>query len=346
MISRRHFLRVASGTAAVLAPVILRAAESSTPSPGAEATGVHPPKIGLSSRVRPLEELQPAQVITQSAAVCRILQFSDLHFFRVAASEDDHTLADCQKQVEREKPDLVVVNGDLWHDNPDGKGQEHCEFAVRAFSRWGVPWTTNWGNHDLLGDPQKGHDALAAGEHSCYRGAESHGDYRLEVIAAGAGSGAAPALDLLFLNSNDEGLGAWQLQSLARMQATLKRLRSNPTPAILFFHVPLADHETRLRPDNFTGVKLEGVSHYKENGAAFPVIQSAKNIRACFCGHNHVNDYVVKADGLGLHFGRATGYAGYGGERVRKGAKVIEVDLKTAEYKQHTVFADGTSQTA
>ena len=53
----------------------------------------------------------------------------------------------------------MVVSGDLWHDDPDGRGARGQELALKTFSEWGVPWTTVWGNHDLLGDYQSGHDA-------------------------------------------------------------------------------------------------------------------------------------------------------------------------------------------
>jgi len=41
-------------------------------------------------------------------------------------------------------------------------------------------------------------------------------------------------------------------------------------------------------------------------------------------------------------YGRATGHAGYGGDKLRKGAKPIELDLRAGQYQQVTVFADGS----
>lgn len=42
-----------------------------------------------------------------------------------------------------------------------------------------------------------------------------------------------------------------------------------------------------------------------------------------------------------LVYCRSTVHAGYGGEKVRKGAKLIELDLATGAYTQTTVFAVG-----
>jgi hypothetical protein len=61
------------------------------------------------------------------------------------------------------------------------------------------------------------------------------------------------------------------------------------------------------------------------------------------CGHDHTNDYTVRSNEVDLVYGRATGYAGYGGEKVRKGAKLIELDFVTGAYTQTTVFADGST---
>ena len=227
-----------------------------------------------------------------------------------------------------------------------GRGQRGLDLVLKSFPALGVPWTICWGNHDLLDDYQRGHDLLEQSPKSLYRGGASHGDYRIEVRAAGSEAKDAPVLDLLFLNSNEEGLTAWQIRTLNRMTAHVASTRSKAAPALAFFHIPILEYETRINASTMKGIKFEGVGRVKENGQAFPALTAPKTIRACFCGHNHTNDYVVKADDLDLVYGRATGYAGYGGEKVRKGAKLIEIDLATGNYQQTTVFADGTKQVA
>jgi len=71
-------------------------------------------------------------------------------------------------------------------------------------------------------------------------------------------------------------------------------------------------------------------------------VAAAGSIRATFCGHDHTNDYAVRGRDVDLVYGRATGYSGYGGEKVKKGAKLIELDLVDGRYTQVTVFADGS----
>jgi hypothetical protein len=212
------------------------------------------------------------------------------------------------------------------------------EFVVPVLSRLGVPWAFTWGNHDVTEDYPAAHELLEKAGNSLYRGGATHGDYRIEVRARDAKETDHPALDLFFMNSDRTGLTAWQLSWLEK---TLKAL-GRKTPALAFFHIPTIDYEKVYQSGVTAGVKLEKVCNEQEAGESFPALAAAGTIRACFCGHDHLNDYMVSKNNIDLHYGRATGHGGYGGDRLRKGAKVIEVDLPTGKYTQYTVFSDGT----
>src|SRR5678816_1853944 len=178
MLNRRQFLSATPAALAALAyaPSLVSGAADPNDAPAL----VQPPKIGFSSRTADLSSIKPGQVTAASPRVCKILQFTDLHFFNKTAIEDEMTIADFRKHVDRHRPDLVVVSGDLWHDNPEGRGQRGLDLATKTFSSWDVPWTMCWGNHDFLNDYQQGHDQLERAPHSVYRGGVSHGDHRIE----------------------------------------------------------------------------------------------------------------------------------------------------------------------
>jgi DNA repair exonuclease SbcCD nuclease subunit len=341
MVSRREFLNATP--AALLALAALPRTLTGAEAPATPVVTLKPPKIGFSSRAAEIEKLKPARITTASPKSCRILQFTDLHFLRHGDEDDRHTIEDFKRHLDHQRPDLVVITGDLWHDNPEGRGRQGVERALEAFTGWGVPWTMNWGNHDLLDDYQPAHDLFEQARFSAYRGALTHGDHRIEILAPGDTAETPPRLDLYLLNSNEEGLTAWQADALGRMTRHVAGQRAKPAPALAFFHIPILEYETRLSPKTFSGSKLEGVGRVKENGRLFPVIAGAGTMQACFCGHNHTNDYVVQADNVDLVYGRSTGYAGYGAEKLRKGAKLIEVDLATGKYEQTSVLADGSN---
>ncbi len=337
MLTRRAFVRatpVALGSLAAL-PSCLNAAATAEPPVIGRST--RPAGSGKSHGVAALD-LPRRQSL-------RILQITDNHFFcgvekgLIVTNSDRSTEKDWQAHVRIHKPDLIVASGDLWHDNPGGRGQKTLEHVLPKLAALDVPWAFTWGNHDELDDYQKGHDALESAKHSLYRGGASHGDCRIEI----RGTEQKPVAQLFLMNSHQFGLAAWQLAWLRRTQQALKAHGTGSLPALAFFHIPLLDQKTLFRPGITKGVQHEKVCNEAEDGSALPAIAGLGEIRACFCGHDHVNDYAVRDRNVDLVYGRATGYAGYGGDKVRKGAKLIEFDLATGAYTQVTVFADGTT---
>ncbi|MCC7373586.1 MAG: metallophosphoesterase [Verrucomicrobiales bacterium] len=335
MLSRRGFLQatpLALSSLAALSWVRVGAASAT------------PPTIGRSART-PRDHDGVATLDIGARRSLRLLQITDNHFFcgvkqgLILTEEDRATERDWQNHVRLQKPDLIVATGDLWHDNPGGRGQKSLEHVLPKLSALGVPWTFCWGNHDQLDDYQSGHDALESARHSLYRGGATHGDYRIEV----RGTSGRPVANLFFMNSHQDGLAAWQLAWLARTHQNLVAAGTGALPALAFFHIPLLDQKTLFQPKHTPGVQLEAVCHEQESGAALPVLAASRTLRACFCGHDHVNDYAVRGQDVDLVYGRATGHAGYGGDQVRKGAKLIELDLASGAYTQLTVFADGTT---
>lgn len=341
-LNRRSFLRATPAmlTAMVTGRVIDRI--------GADEAAVSPPVIGRSrvvSRGRP--ELASLQLGERQSL--RLMQFTDNHFFcgvaagLTATPADAKTELDWHSYVQIYKPDVLVVTGDLWHDNPGGRGIATLEHAVTRLEELEVPWAFCWGNHDLLDDYQEGHDRLESARNSLYRGRASHGDYWVD-IKTGSGQGSKLAARLWLLNSNRYGLTEWQLNWLRRARRALPQDPATVVPAFAFYHIPLLQQKTLHQPNVTRGVFLEEVCHEKEEGRAAPVLADDSKLLACFCGHDHVNDYAVRSGELDLVYGRATGHAGYGGESLRKGAKLIELDLVTQAYTSVTVFADGTRE--
>lgn len=336
-LSRREFVKATPAALAALATV-------SPACSSCAAIAPQPPEHGRSTRAARSGD-GVAVLDLGSRSSLRILQFTDNHFFGgvekglPVTGADERTERDWMAHVRHQKPDLIAVTGDLWHDNPGGRGQKALEHVLPKLARLGVPWAFCWGNHDELDDFQRGHDALESAAGSLYRGGGAHGDYRIEV----RGAGGRPLAHLLFMNSHKAGLAAWQLAWLGRTQDALKAAGTGSLPALAFFHIPVLEQKTLYRRNGTKGLQHEEVCHERESGAALPAIAGAGNIRASFCGHDHVNDYAVRDREVDLVYGRATGYGGYGGDVVPKGAKLIEFDCGRGAYSQVTVFADGST---
>lgn len=280
----------------------------------------------------------------------RLLQFTDIHLYGGVkeglprTEADAATERDCRDFVRHFRPDAVLVTGDFWHDNPGGRGEASLRRGVALLEALEVPWAFCWGNHDLLNDYGAGHETLEKASRSLYRGGATHGDYQIEV-RGGATDGGVVVARLWLMNSNRYGLTPWQLAWLRQARAARRDDGERGVPALAFFHIPLLQQKELYRAGETPGLFLEEVCHEQEAGGAAPMLAEDARLLACFCGHDHVNDYMVRSGQLELVYGRATGHAGYGGDKVRKGAKLIEVDLAAGACRHTTVFADGSRWT-
>ncbi len=265
----------------------------------------------------------------------KLMQLTDLHFFGAPylPARDKKTMEDLPRLVDSLDPDLLVVTGDLWHDNPDGRGAEFMEGAVANIEALGRPWVFTWGNHDQVDDYAKGHERITKAKGSLYRGGPGGGNYVVSLCDASG----KPGWSVLCLNSNDAGLGAaqhaWIKEHGAGLLGTL--------PAFVAAHIPLKQQAEAWEAKQAAGIRLEAVTHEHEDGSSLTAIKGACAARAFFCGHDHVNDYSAVVDGVELVYGHSTGWAGYGSNEMPKGAKLITANLESGSYAWETVLMDG-----
>ena len=326
---RRQFLQ-ASATTALIPNVV---AENS-------AIALRDPlPIGLAPAPKPLPK--DAYVAVSNVESIKILQATDLHFFcdrkKWGPSRDQQTEDDLKRLVDRYEPDILAVTGDLWHDNPDHRGQEFFETALAKVVSLGRPWVFNWGNHDLLDDYPAAQVALTESDHSLYRGGHDGGNYRVTLTNARN----EPVWELICLNTTTQGVQRQQETWLAgQIQNETPRL-----PSFCMLHIPLLHYDMIWKQQRAKGIRHEDVYTYGEDGSAFSYLKRLGSVKACFCGHDHVNDYGGRIDGIEMVYGRATGHAGYGGDQVKKGAKLITANARTRDYRWQSVFADGSTWT-
>ena len=267
-----------------------------------------------------------------------ILQFTDVHFFwersEPWATLNKRTEEDMKKLVALAKPDMLMVTGDLWRNKPPELREQFMYYSVDQCASLGLPWAFAWGNHDELNDYTIGHKTLTAAKNSLYRGGDSKGNYVIDIVDRHQ----KRVCQLICLNSEREGLGASQ----QKWMRELAEKSGKPTvPRFAFFHIPIKQYADVWNSGVATGYKAEEPCIEKEDGSSLPFLKSL-GIKACFCGHDHVDDYSGIVDGIELVYGRATGYGGYGNENLPKGAKLITVNGKTGQYEWETLLPDGT----
>jgi len=90
-------------------------------------------------------------------------------------------------------------------------------------------------------------------------------------------------------------------------------------PAIMFFHIPLIEYG--LFSDGAKNGELnEGVASSSVNTNLFSTLVEMNEVKATFVGHDHVNEYCYKRQGINLC---------YGGENFSRRARVIEWSINS-----------------
>lgn len=321
-VTRRRFLQGAAVAGAGLALY----------GPGRALAAMAPAPQGIEATVPTL--------LTRTPGKFSLLAVTDLHFYITQIAPEPKTVEDIRKMIHVFDPDLLVVTGDMWHNNPGGRGYSFCKWACKQFSDLPVPWAFAWGNHDQMDDYNQGHKLLTHAPNSMYAGAAADGNYRIAVRDA---AGATPVWNLVFLNDSRGGIQAEQVQWFNAEAARIKT--SDPAPAFLFFHIPIPQYLDIAMPGRAKGVMYEGVAHDGGDHAALQAFHDSGLVRAMFCGHDHVNDYEGKLKGVHIEYLRATGREGYGGDRVPKGGTLITVDAAAGTFDSVTVFPDGSRWT-
>ncbi len=273
----------------------------------------------------------------------RILQMTDLHS-DVEERLNERTRADIAAMVTRFAPDLLAVLGDIWC------GDNHPEAApmwmlrdAAFFSELGVPWALVLGNHDYVTSLDEARTRLSRMPHCALPPGDGEAACRIEVRGSG---NSGPCWDLFFLHSGE----AWRVPGhtawFERESARLRQTRGRVVPGIAYFHLPTGNYQRAIDEGRTCGPGDENVLGWgDDDNMVAKRLTSQGNLRACFCGHSHRNDFHFVEDGVTFAYTRATGHGGYGQDSLAKGATLLELDTRGEAFRFRTVFADGSEYT-
>ena len=264
-----------------------------------------------------------------------IVQFTDLHW-RNGDAADQQTRELMNYVLDAERPDLVVLTGDVIGGAECTDPAQAWREAVCPMEERAVPWAAVFGNHDDEGSLSR--EDLMAVQRSCRmclseRGPEDVpgvGNYVLGVQSARDGCVAAA---LYFLDSGSlapAGMDgyAWitaeQIQWYREVSRQLSKTYAR-IPAAAFFHIPLPEFNAVWNPTICQGSKNEEVCCPRINSGFLSVLCEQGDVMGVIVGHDHLNDFEGTLDGIRLCYGRATGYGSYGRDDFPRGARVIRL---------------------
>ncbi len=269
----------------------------------------------------------------------KIVQFTDLHL-KEGNKDDGKTIALMAQVLDAEKPQLVVLTGDVLGAAKEVR--ETMELCSRPMVERRIPWAVTLGNHDDegTGDRRGLMDVIASLPYSLSqhgpREITGVGNYTLPVHSA---DGKEAKWILYFLDSNayppEKSLGKYdwihtdQVDWYRRTSRELTAQHGGrPCPALAFFHIPLPEYDQVLADANanLAGYRYESVCCPDINSGFFAAMLECGDIKGTFVGHDHVNDYEGTLHGIRLIYGRATGFSAYGRDGFPRGGRVILIE--------------------
>ncbi len=277
----------------------------------------------------------------------RLLQVTDLHLGHTERLlKDVSTFRRLQALVEQQAPDAVVITGDCFTGD-SSLNRMALAYVPHIFDQWQRPWVLVFGNHDPEGGRSR--DSLYAavlrsrwgvlGRHQSADGRYAY-DYQVlftetfrpvplwEVYAFDSGSGPG-----------SKKISAASLSWFQRRSNESRILSGRIVPALAVFHIPLKQYHELAEGDlsAIRGEKKEPVCFEEDDGLVLEIFAGQGNIRACFCGHDHYNNYYGRhCSGILLAYGYISG------ESTKwawpTGGRLIALSLKGDGVQLYTVL--------
>ncbi|MBE6653787.1 MAG: hypothetical protein E7610_10300 [Ruminococcaceae bacterium] len=289
----------------------------------------------------------------------KVLILSDVQFSTASISRE--TRDNIEAIVSREQPDLVIFNGDnSFAINHEKTMKNYVTNMTRYLEENKIPWAHVYGNHDAeLWRPALDKETQQAVYESfeyCVSKAGDEdlfgvGNFVLPVLEhdsdkiafniwcfdSGTGdiyTDAHAATDVTVGNntfwSHYENMEMNQVEWFKESAALLEEYNGAPIPGMMAFHIPLqetyyawASRET----DNleWTGEQRENISAHAQDVPLFDAAKENK-ILAIVNSHDHINDFMVKYQGIRLCYTACIGTYEYHADDML-GGRVVEFNV-------------------
>lgn len=283
----------------------------------------------------------------------KIVQFTDVHWvYGNDASQEAATLM--AEVLDAEKPDLVVLTGDLVYAKPAGKALQK---VLEPILKRGLRFAVTWGNHDDEHDmarAQLSHfiEDLPGNLSSTTEGISGITNYILPIEAS---EGDYDAATLYIFDSHSysnikgvKGYGWIENDQIEWYKKSSKSFtaknQGKPLPSLAFFHIPIPEYrEAATSLGNFmVGTRKENVCSPEINTGLGAAMLECGDMMGVFVGHDHVNDYATTWRGILLCYGRFTGgNTVYNNIPGGNGARIIELREGERSFKTWIRLKDG-----
>ena len=283
----------------------------------------------------------------------KIVQFTDVHYN--GSKESVAALNVLDSILVKERPDLIVLTGDIIWGNP-AKG--NLLTVLNRISQYNIPFVYEFGNHDFeQGLSNRDLYAIArtvpnnllpnlAGQPEL--------DYVLQIKDHKGKKDAAilycldsHAYPKGFPKDKSHGTYAWLTFDQVnwyrqQSQAMRKANHGKALPALAFFHIALPEYRTAASDENATliGTRREEACSPNYNSGMFTAMMEGEDVMGIFVGHDHDNDYAVMWSNILLAYGRYSG-GNTVYNHMKPGARVIVLEEGERRFKTYIREWDG-----
>ena len=272
--------------------------------------------------------------------------------------------------IERTNPDLITVSGDIAWAGYDNAYTMFADF-VEQFQ---IPWAVVWGNHDNQNGKdhvEKIVEKYLTYPHFVYEKgnpALGNGNYVIRIE-----ENDKPVEALIMMDSHDKADYTDEVGETKQEWAKLtsKQIEWYKTQAVqlkaagcadatLILHIPIYAYRTAslaaYKPNlplneltvaqadgddcwndgykNSTGVQHEGIASYPADDGVFDALKSDDLVKHILAGHDHVNNWMIRHDGITMVYALKTG-AGCYWEPNLNGGTLLTVNKDGISSVQH-----------
>jgi predicted phosphodiesterase len=288
----------------------------------------------------------------KSSGRFKIVQFTDLHF-KHASSKNKQVLQSMANVLGAERPDVVILTGDLLSKDP----AEGVKQIVAPMVGLKIPWAATLGNHDHEHGLNRAQViALLAGQPGSLVDAgptdvSGEGNYILKVKDSGGSRVAAViyCIDSLAYapgSTKKKKKYAWiepdQIEWYRKHSAAVTKANGGkPLPSLAFFHIPLPEYNDawESRSPRPIGTKGEKVCCPEKNTGLLHAMVKCRDVMGVFTGHDHDNDYAGVVKGICLAYAGRSGLDTYG--KLPLGGRVVELIQGKRQFDTWIRHGDG-----
>ena len=284
----------------------------------------------------------------------KVVQLTDVHIGGgfLSIKKDSMAINAVAAMITAEKPDLVVITGDIAYPVPFQAGtfnnKTSAELFAQLMEKLGVYWVPVFGNHDTEAYSYYSREKISEFysqekfSHCLFQsGPEDVDGYGNSIINVKNTKGEITQ-SLVMLDShsyvdNDYFGIMWKYDTIHDSQVkwyedSLNKIKAENNDvmpkSLAFFHIAIPEYKTawdEYRANDFkdtenvkyiygkAGEKDYSVYTSEYNYGFFDKVQELGSTQGMFCGHDHLNNFSIDYKGVRLTYGYSIDYLAYTG---------------------------------